>query len=263
MENNKTLKHFVLVHGICLGAWCWYKLLTLLKQAGHRATAIDLGASGVNPKRIEEVGSVSDYLQPLMEFMVSLPDDENVILVGHSYGGLSIALVMENFPQKILLGVFVTSYMPNFSDPPALQMQEYFKRISVESLMDCQFKFDKGAENPPTSVIFGPDYVAAHVFQYCQPQDVELAKTLVRPHGLYFEDMAKESLLTEKKYGSVIRVYVMCEEDEVMEEKFQRFVIENSPPKEVISIARAGHMVMLSQPTKLSSCLQDIAHKYS
>ncbi|KAM7507027.1 hypothetical protein LguiA_017480 [Lonicera macranthoides] len=260
---NKRMKHFVLVHGICHGAWSWYKLLPLLKQAGHRATALDLGACGVDPKRIEDVGSMSDYLQPLMEFLASLPDEESVILVGHSYGGLSIALAMESFPQKISLAVFVTSYMPNCSDPPALQMQEYFKRISVESLMDCQFKFDKGAKNPPTSVIFGPDYMAAHVYQYCQSEDVELAKMLVRPNELYFEDMAKESLLTEKKYGSVIRVYVVCEEDEVMEEKIQRFVIENSPPKEVISIARAGHMVMLSQPTKLSSCLQDIAHKYS
>lgn len=124
MESNKTMKHFVLVHGICHGAWCWYKLLPLLEQAGHRATALDLGACGVHPKRIEDVGSMSDYLQPLMEFMASLPDDERVILVGHSYGGLGIALAMESFPQKISLGVFVTSYMPNCSDPPALQMKE-------------------------------------------------------------------------------------------------------------------------------------------
>lgn len=39
-------KHFVLVHGLCHGAWCWYKLAPLLEAAGHRVTAVDLAASG-------------------------------------------------------------------------------------------------------------------------------------------------------------------------------------------------------------------------
>ncbi|OVA10518.1 hypothetical protein BVC80_8985g55 [Macleaya cordata] len=46
-------KHLVLVHGACHGAWCWYKLATLLRTAGHRVTALDLGASGDRPKTSE------------------------------------------------------------------------------------------------------------------------------------------------------------------------------------------------------------------
>ena len=118
------VKHFVLVHGACHGSWCWYKLVTLLKQAGHRVTALDLGACGINPKQLNEIISIWDYVQPLMDFIASLPQGETVILVGHSYSGLCISLAMESFPEKISLAVFVTAYMPNFKSPPATVMQE-------------------------------------------------------------------------------------------------------------------------------------------
>lgn len=117
-------KHFVLVHGTCHGAWCWYKLLSLLKLAGHRATALDLGASGINPKQLNEVSSVSDYVQPLMDFMASLPQEEQVILVGHSYAGFCISLAMESFPRNILVAVFLTAYMPHHKSPPVTLIRE-------------------------------------------------------------------------------------------------------------------------------------------
>ena len=117
-------KHFVLVHGAGHGAWCWYKLVPLLKSFGHSVTALDLGSSGVNPKSLDELASAYDYVQPLMEFVASLPQDEKVVLVGHSYGGLPISLAMESFPQKILVAVFVSAYMPNYISPPITQAQE-------------------------------------------------------------------------------------------------------------------------------------------
>ncbi|KAE7999820.1 hypothetical protein FH972_004215 [Carpinus fangiana] len=43
---EKSEKHYVLVHGSCLGAWCWYKVATLLKSAGHIVLVQDLAASG-------------------------------------------------------------------------------------------------------------------------------------------------------------------------------------------------------------------------
>ncbi|CAK9160900.1 unnamed protein product [Ilex paraguariensis] len=212
------VKHFVLVHGFGHGAWCWYKLINLLKLGGHRVTALDLGACGIHPQQIKRIASAHDYLQPLMDFMASLPQYDRVVLVGHSYGGLCISLAMETFPEKILVAVFITAYMPDCTHPPATLIQEFFKKISIESLMDCRFSFDQGQQNLPTSSLVGPEYTAT--------KDLELAKMLVRPNGLFLEDMGKESLLTEEKYGSISRVYVVCKEDEVMEEEFQRYVIE-------------------------------------
>ncbi|KAL3501968.1 hypothetical protein ACH5RR_036417 [Cinchona calisaya] len=257
---GKTKKHFVLVHGICHGGWCWYKLVTILNLAGHKVKALDLGGCGIHPKKLEEISSMDDYVKPLMDFMASLLDGEKVVLVGHSYAGLCISLAMQNFPQKISVAVFISAYLPDFKEPPVVLIQEYFKRTSMEDVMDCQFTFNQGNGNLPKTVVLGPDYIAK-MYKHCAYVDIELAKMLVRPHGFFIEDMKKESLLTKEKYGSVKRVYVVCEDDQVVEEDFQRFMIKYSPPEEVKSIAGAGHMVMLSKAPELYQHLEEIAER--
>ncbi|KAJ0732270.1 putative alpha/beta hydrolase-1 [Helianthus annuus] len=117
-------KHLVLVHGLCHGAWCWYKVMTHLRSAGHRVSAVDLGGSGVHPSRLDEIATFSDYIQPLVRFLESLSADEKVVLVGHSYGGLAISLAMERFHHIVSVAVFIAAYMPNYKDPPALQMTQ-------------------------------------------------------------------------------------------------------------------------------------------
>lgn len=110
MEKKK--RHFVLVHGACHGAWCWYKVSSLLKSVGYKVTALDMAASGIHPKQAHEVKCVAEYCEPLIEFLGSLPQEERVILVGHSLGGLWISMAMEQFPDKIAVAVFVAAFMP-------------------------------------------------------------------------------------------------------------------------------------------------------
>ncbi|KAJ8441934.1 hypothetical protein Cgig2_020079 [Carnegiea gigantea] len=112
-------KHFVLVHGGCLGAWSWYKMVPLLKSHGHDVTAIDLAASGINFLRANKLRTISDYTKPLVDFMESM-----VILVGHSYGGAAISQAMELFPHKITVAVFLTAAMPGPSLPFSLIFQQ-------------------------------------------------------------------------------------------------------------------------------------------
>lgn len=112
MQREKE-KHMVLIHGGGHGAWCWYKVAALLQSSGHRVTALDMAASGIHPKQAEELNSISEYYEPLMEFLESLDAEERVILVGHSLGWIGMALAMESFPEKIAAAVFVSTLMPS------------------------------------------------------------------------------------------------------------------------------------------------------
>ncbi|KAK8587581.1 hypothetical protein V6N13_086561 [Hibiscus sabdariffa] len=256
------MAHFVLIHGLCHGAWCWYKVLPLLKSAGHRVTPLDLGACGINPKQITELDSVSDYAQPLMDFMDSLPQDEKVILVGHSFGGVSISLAMESFPTKVLAAVYVTAFMPNYLSPIATAVAECL-RVSAEPTMDFQHTFDDGFENSPTRALFGPRFIEARVYQLSPKEDIELVLTLQRQGKWFMKDLSKESLLTKEKFGSIDRVYIVCEDDLLIKESLQKWYIENSPTVDVKSIAGADHMPMFSKPLELCNCLQQVAAKYN
>ncbi|CAN1814747.1 Autophagy-related protein 101 [Linum perenne] len=160
-------QHLVLVHGTNHGAWCWYKLITRLKSAGHRVTALDLGGSGVN---FGQVFSIDDYVKPLVQFMAHLPEEERVILVGHSYGGIPISLAMEKFPSKILVAVFVAAFMPSISSPPANVVLELSRRMSMESLMDSKFDWTNEANDGRNLVMFGPHHMRTSIYQNCQPE---------------------------------------------------------------------------------------------
>jgi len=117
-------KHFVLVHGACHGAWCWYKLKPRLESAGHKVTALDLAASGINLQKMEDVHTFSQYSEALLQLLATIPPNEKVILVGHSLGGLNIALAMEQFPEKILVGVFLTAFTPDIEHQPSYVLEK-------------------------------------------------------------------------------------------------------------------------------------------
>ena len=80
-DASKATEHFVLVHGACHGAWCWFKLACLLQGSGHRVSCIDLaGAAGslVDPNNVR---SFDEYDAPLIEFMAALPDAHKVMTI--------------------------------------------------------------------------------------------------------------------------------------------------------------------------------------
>ncbi|KAL3526728.1 hypothetical protein ACH5RR_011384 [Cinchona calisaya] len=258
---DKEKVHFVLIHGACHGAWCWYKLVTLLRSSGYKVTALDMAASGVHPKRLEEISSYSDYAEPLMTFMEDLPADDKVILVGHSMGGITISLAMVRFPQKIDVAVFVTALTPCPDLPISTINQEYNKQL--DSAMDTVYGFSNGEDKPPTSLIFGPKFLSTKLYQLCPPEDLELASFLMRPIALFDDpNLSKEIALSNENYGLVRRVYVVADKDNVLKEDFQRWMIEKNPVDEVKEIHNSDHMVMLSKPRELCSCLEQISQNY-
>ncbi|XP_055959543.1 methyl jasmonate esterase 1-like [Mercurialis annua] len=256
-----TQRHFVLVHGACHGAWCWYKVATLLKSAGHKVTTLDMAASGVHPKQVNDIPLFSDYYEPLTEFMTTLPPDERVILVGHSMGGLCLSAAMERFPEKISAGVFATAFMPGPGFSYITVIEEFDRQFN--SYMDTQYIFDNGPNNPPSSIRFGPNFSATNLYQLSPSEDLTLATLLMR-HMPFYEKSAVQNMITvtKEKYGTVPRIYVVCDQDLIIMEDFQRWMITNNPPDEVKIITGSDHMVMFSKPQELCSCLQEIAEKY-
>ena len=51
----------ILVHGTGHGGWCWYRVATLLRAAGHRVDAPDLAASGADARRLRDAPTFEDY----------------------------------------------------------------------------------------------------------------------------------------------------------------------------------------------------------
>ncbi|KAJ4872254.1 Methylesterase 4 [Raphanus sativus] len=167
-------KRFVLIHGLCHGAWTWYKVKPQLEAAGHCVTAVDLASSGINMTRLEEIQTLEDYCKPLLEFLSSLcSDEEKVILVAHSMGGICAALAADIFPCKIAAIVFLTGFMPDTRNPPAYVYEKFLRSIPREEWLDTVLgKYGK-PDCPLDFALLGPKFLAKKVYQL-SPRKVRL-----------------------------------------------------------------------------------------
>ncbi|KAL8131381.1 methyl jasmonate esterase 1-like [Apium graveolens] len=261
--------HFVLVHGACHGSWCWYKVATLLKSAGHNVTAVDLGGAGINAKQRHQMTTLSDQLEPLMELLAALLPEEKVILVGHSMGGIAISVASEKFTKNVAAAVYVTAFMPSpgfnlvqlYQQVFDLQPDSNGKRFAESgAFKDSKFTFDEGPDS--SSVLFGPNFLESLLYQLSPAEDLTLALSLIRPFPIFRDDFTlKEAELTDKNYGSIRRVYIVSQGDLIITEETQKGMISNYTPQDVKEISGADHMVMFSKPRELASLLQAVAEE--
>ena len=85
---------FALVHGAWHGAWCWERLRVELERRGHRTVAMDLPCD--DPR-----ATFDDYAAVVVSVLG--PEDDDVVVVGHSLGGQTIPLVAARRPVRRLV----------------------------------------------------------------------------------------------------------------------------------------------------------------
>ncbi|KAL1209044.1 Alpha-hydroxynitrile lyase [Cardamine amara subsp. amara] len=251
--------HFVLVHNAFHGPWIWYKLKPLLESAGHLVTAVELAASEIDPRPIQAVESFDEYSRPLIETLESLPESEQVILVGSSFGGINIALAADIFPAKIKVLVFLNAFLPDTTHVPSYVLDKYMVPGGLE---DCEVSSHETRNGTMSLLKMGPKFMITRLYQKCPIEDYELAKMLHRQGSFFMEDLSKKTKFSEEGYGSVQRVYIMGSEDKAIPCDFIRWMIGNFNVSKVYEIDGGDHMLMLSKPQQLFESLSAIAADY-
>jgi pimeloyl-ACP methyl ester carboxylesterase len=103
---------FVLVHGGGHGGWCYKKVKPILEEAGHEVFAPSLTGlaerSHLLSPAIDLDVHISDIVQVLHYW-----DLHDVVLVGHSYGGMVITGVADRAADRIAKLVFLDAANPS------------------------------------------------------------------------------------------------------------------------------------------------------
>lgn len=102
---------FVLVHGHWAGAWIWRDIIAGLRDAGHAGHATT--ATGLGDRR--HLASPSLDLDVYITDVVNTIEAEDlhdVILVGWSSGGMTIAGVAERIPERLAQVVYLDATLP-------------------------------------------------------------------------------------------------------------------------------------------------------
>ncbi|MCD9198603.1 alpha/beta fold hydrolase [Aeromicrobium wangtongii] len=102
---------FVLVHGAFRGGWAWSRVRPLLAAAGHDVHAPSLIGAGEHVGRIAEVTGLDVWVDQVTA-LIELEDLSDVVLVGHSQGGLVTTAVAARVPDRIAALVHLDAAVP-------------------------------------------------------------------------------------------------------------------------------------------------------
>ncbi len=101
----------MLVHGAWGGGWYWKKLLPLLRLEGHEVYAPTLTGVGDRVHLAHPEIGLGTHVEDVVNLLV-YEDLSDVILVGHSYGGMVISGVAERVPERLAHLVYLDAFVP-------------------------------------------------------------------------------------------------------------------------------------------------------
>ena len=110
---------FVLVHGAWHGGWCWGPLEQALRAFGHDVTSPTLTGLGERSHLASPDIIPDTHVLDIVNH-IKWKDLEDVILVGHSYGGVIITGVAGRLPERIRTLVYLDAIVPEKSGVSAI-----------------------------------------------------------------------------------------------------------------------------------------------
>jgi pimeloyl-ACP methyl ester carboxylesterase len=102
---------FVLIHGAWHGGWCWRRVSTLLRRAGHEVHAPSLTGLGERKHLAGGRIDLDTHIQDVVG-LIEMEDLHDVVLVGHSYGGMVVTGAADRLPARIARLVYLDAFVP-------------------------------------------------------------------------------------------------------------------------------------------------------
>lgn len=109
---------FVLVHGAWHGGWCWRDVRAILRAGGHEAFAPTLTGLGERSHLLSRDIDMDTHVTDVVNTIV-WEELEDVVLVGHSYGGNVITGVADRMKDRIAHAVYLDAFVPKDGDSSA------------------------------------------------------------------------------------------------------------------------------------------------
>lgn len=102
---------FVLVHGAWHGGWCWRRVSDRLRAKGHTVFAPTLTGLGERSHLLSGDINLSTHVKDVVNLM-AWEDLHDVVLCGHSYGGMVITGAAELASERIKSLVYLDAFVP-------------------------------------------------------------------------------------------------------------------------------------------------------
>jgi pimeloyl-ACP methyl ester carboxylesterase len=102
---------FVLVHGAWHGGWCWRFVAPALRKLGHDVYTLSLTGLGDRRHLARPEINLDLHVQDVVA-VLEMEDLHQIVLVGHSYGGMVITGVVDKCAERIRQLVYLDAFVP-------------------------------------------------------------------------------------------------------------------------------------------------------
>ncbi|MEM9604517.1 MAG: alpha/beta fold hydrolase [Pseudomonadota bacterium] len=242
------MANFVLVHGAWHGGWCYRDTAAALRAAGHTVHTPTHTGLGEKAHLASEAITLETHVRDVMGCIESEELDD-VILCGHSYGGMVITQLADRMPDRIRALVYLDAFVPKHGEslidlldqalPPevAAQFRDGFRGAAQEG--------GSGLMQPIPAEVFGiSEANRAWVERRCVPQALATFEMPVLLSGA----------------GDAIgrKVYILA--DNWNPSPFRHFAAEvkDQPGWELVTLP-TSHDVMVDMPNELAAALMALA----
>jgi pimeloyl-ACP methyl ester carboxylesterase len=228
---------FALVPGAWHGAWCWERVSPVLAEAGHRVVAVDLPcedtSAGCAAYRDITVDAIGD-------------DSDDLVVVGHSAGGLTAPLVAAARPTRRL--VFISALLPD----PGRSLTE---QNEAEGIFEHEYQAGIEEDANGCRRWFDEEICGRTMYSGCSPRDVSWAFGHLRPQAstMYTE------LTPLEEWPDVPVTDIRGDDDRLVSPRWAAKTVPERLGVTSIVISGAGHSSMLSHADQLALSLLDTA----
>lgn len=101
----------VLIHGTTAGGWTWRRIAPALRAAGHHVTTPTLTGLGERIHLATPAVDLDTHIADVVNHLI-YEELDDVILVGHSYGGMVIAGVADRVPERVARLIYFDAIVP-------------------------------------------------------------------------------------------------------------------------------------------------------
>ena len=286
MAGGSNRPAFVLIHGSWHGAWTWSEMTPLLAKAGYASVAIDLPGAGTRTrfpqsflKRPLDKAAFATEKSPVagitqedrtkaaidaVDHAAGLGNGK-VVLVGHSWGGLTISHVAEAVPEKLHALVYLTAFLlPNGMTGGAILGDPSFEPAQLGPLFMADPAETGGLRIDPRSQ--DPDYVAQAkaAFYHDVSDDYFAAIASLLNCDEVASTAGVPMAISAERYGTVARHYIRLADDKAIPAGAQDRMVELVDASGIggtttVHRMTGSHSPFFAQPEALLAVLDKIA----
>lgn len=234
---------YVFVHGAWQAPYVWDSVQTDLSKSGNKVIVVELPGHGSDTTPPHML-SLNVYRDKVIDAISKA--DSNVILVGHSMGGMVITHVAEKIPSRIKKLVYIGAFLPS----------------SGQSLTDLAFSDTDSRLGP--LLIPSADQLTLDVkrdsLTYLFIRDgseADQQRVLDNYRAEPAIPFTGKITLTRENFGAVEKVYIKTLQDIVISPGLQDRMIAGAGIKTIYSV-NTSHSPFLSRPHELSALLLKI-----